>query len=337
MGGARGAGDESAAEEKQNACLHRVFGCVDFESRLENVKTMKTSLITSVYAERTSIRDIRELVPAVAKTGIDAIELFAETCRGKTSRHAGVDISDEQIALTRDLCKKHGLAISSISAHFSMISENADVRKECIREYKKCIDQAVVLGTPFVHGFSGDPDGKNPLVRDEKKVWSIFRESCVEVLDYAKSKHIEFGIEPVLNHLVHGLASTEKMFDVVDREDLYINYDPIHLYLSGQASDPITFIRKYGQRIRHVHIHDGFSAGVFQWENYVKTLEPDWVHFSPPGMGELNLAEIVAELKKAGFDGYLSIEHIGSGYEIVDYVTWHYNRMMKAMMNGGCK
>jgi sugar phosphate isomerase/epimerase len=299
--------------------------------------TMKTSLITSIYADRSGIRDIRELIPAVAKTGIDAVEIFAERNHGRTVRHAGLDISDEQIALTRQLCDRYGLAISSISAHFPLISENAALRAEYLCEYKKCIDQAVMLGTPFVHGFSGDPDTRNPLVREEAAAWRLFREGCVEVLDYAQSKGIAFGMEPVVNHLVHGLASTQKMFDVVGRDDLYINYDPIHLYLSGQASDPITFVKMFGERIRHVHIHDGLSAGVFCWQSFLKTLEPDWTHFAPPGMGELDLPAIVAALTEAGYDGFLSIECIGSGYEIIDYVTWHYHRMMTSMLNGGCK
>jgi len=293
---------------------------------------MKTSLITSIYADKNGIRDIRELIPAVARTGIDAVEIFAERNHGRTIRHAGLDISDDQIKLTRELCDKHGLEISSISAHFPMISENIDQRKEYVREYKKCIDQALLLRTPFVHGFTGDPDVRNPLVRDEKKVWQIFRDTCIEVLDYAKSKNIEFGLEPVVNHLVHGLDSCEKMFDVVGRDDLYINYDPIHIYLSGKTDDPITFVKKHSSRIKHVHIHDGIGAGVFNWTNYLKTLEPDWSHFAPPGMGDLDLKAIVNELKKAGYDGFLSIECIGSGYEVVDYATFHYNRMMKQFL-----
>lgn len=290
---------------------------------------MKTSLITSIYGSKGKIRPIEELIPAVAQTGIDAIEIFAERNYGPKNRHAGLDISDAQIIKTRKLADKYKLKISAVSAHFPLISKTAGLRRQYIDEYKKCIDQAVMLGTDFVHGFSGDPDTKNKIVRDEDKAWGLFRDGCLEILDYAKKKKIAFGMEPVINHLVHGLASCEKMFDVVGRDDLYINYDPSHLYLCGPASDPVTFIRKHGRRIKHVHIHDAFGANVFNWAKYQKTLEPIWTNFKAPGMGEIDLAKIVAELKKAGYRGYLSIECIGSGYEIIDYVTWHYNRMIK--------
>lgn len=290
---------------------------------------MKTSLITSIYGKKGEIRPIEEMIPAVKAAGVDAIEVFAERNYGNKARHAGLDISNDQIGKTKKLCDKYGLKISSISAHFPMIAETKELREEYIREYKKCIDQAVILGTPFVHGFSGDPDVKNPIVRDEKAAWERFREECLKVLDYARERGIEFGIEAVVNHLVHGYASIDKMFAVVGRDDLYLNYDPIHIYLCGQKDDHIKTIRAYGNKIKHVHIHDGFGAGSFVWENYKKTLEPQWSNFKAPGMGELNLKEIVSELEKAGYDGYLSIECIGQEYEIVDYVVWHYNRMMK--------
>ena len=298
---------------------------------------MKTSLITSIYGQRGQIRLIEELIPAVAQTGIDAIEIFAECNYGPKNRHAGLDISMAQIKKTRKLADKYKLKISSISAHFPLISPTPKLRRHYINEYKKCIDQAVVLGTDFVHGFSGDPDTRNPIVRDEERAWSIFREGCVEVLDYAKSRRVFFGIEPVINHLVHGLKSCARMFDVVGRDDLYINYDPSHLYLCGKASDPFVFIRKYAKRIKHVHIHDAFGAGVFNWRRYQKTLDPIWTNFKAPGMGEIDLAKIVAELEKYGYDGYLSIECIGSGYEIIDYITWHYNRMIKQFLHGAKK
>jgi sugar phosphate isomerase/epimerase len=298
---------------------------------------MKTSLITSIYGQRGQIRPIEELIPTVAQTGIDAIELFAEQNYGPKNRHAGLDVPLAQIKKTKKLADKYKLKISSISAHFPLISQTPKLQRLYINEYKKCIDQAVILETNFVHGFSGDPDTKNTIVRDEDRAWSIFREGCIEILDYAQARKISFGMEPVINHLVHGLKSCEKMFEVVGRNDLYINYDPSHLYLCGQATDPFTFIKKYAKRIKHVHIHDAFGAGIFNWTRYKKTLEPIWTNFKAPGMGEIDLAKIVATLKKSGYDGYLSIECIGSGYEVIDYITWHYNRMMKQFLQGAKK
>lgn len=293
---------------------------------------MKTSLITSIYGRKGEIRPIEELIPAVAATGADAIELFAERNYGPANRHAGLSIPDEQVRKTGELAARHGLAISAVSAHFPMIATDPALRAEYLAEYKKCIDQAAMIGVPFVHGFSGDPDAANPIVRDEPKAWELLRETCLEVLDHAAKRGVEFGMEPVVNHLVHGLASCEKMFETVGRDDLYINYDPIHLYLAGKADDHLTFIRRHGRRIKHVHVHDGFGPGSFDWQQYQRTLEPKWTNFKAPGMGELDLPRIIDELRRAGYDGYLSIEHIGSGYEIVDYVTWHYNRMIKGML-----
>ena len=85
-----------------------------------------------------------------------------------------------------------------------------------------------------------------------------------------------------------------------------------------------------------MHIHDAVAAGSFDWQRYVNTLEPQWDNFTAPGMGEVDLRQIVRELAAVGYDGYLSIECIGSGWEIVDYVTWHYNRMIKRHVQEEC-
>ena len=270
---------------------------------------MRTSCITSVYGERGRIRDIESIIIAASRIGLGAIEIFAEKNLGDRVRHAGLNTTDEEIETTKKLCDAHNLKVSSISAHFSLLADDADKRNLSMREYKKCIDQAVVLDAPFVHGFSGIP---GPLMAaDEDRMWRTFRAGVTEVLDYARGKRIEFGIEAVIHHLVNGLESIDRMFDVIQADDLYLNYDPVHIYVSGGREDVVETIRKHGGRIRHVHIHDGHGARSFVWKEFVRTLTQDWDKFDPPGMGELDLQQIVRELRNVGYDGYLSLECIG--------------------------
>ncbi len=288
---------------------------------------MKISCITSVYGERGKIRDIESIIQAAARIGLDAIELFAEKNLGDRIRHAGLNTTDEEIEKTRKLADQYQLHISSICAHFSLIQDDKKERELSLREYKKCIDQAVVLGTDFVHGFSGIPEPQ--MAHDENFLWRVFCEGACEILDYAGSRNIQFGMEPVIHHLVHSLGTLDQMFERMKRDDLFINYDPVHLYLSGAQGDPVATIRKYGHKIKHVHVHDGHGPGSFHWDQFVQTLKQEWNNFDPPGMGELNWGAILVELKKAGFDGYLSLEHIGDGYTPIDYIVWNYRNMMQ--------
>lgn len=132
------------------------------------------------------------------------------------------------------------------------------VREKNLKEYKRCIDQAVILNVDFVHGYSGGIEG--PISEEEEKeLWNLFKSGLLEVLDYAKEKGVKFGIEGVIHHLVHGYESVKKMFEFINRDDLYLNYDPCHLFISKPEGGHIKVIEEFGEKVKHVHVHDAVS------------------------------------------------------------------------------
>lgn len=76
-------------------------------------------------------------------------------------------------------------------------------------------------------------------------MWRIFKCGCTEVLDYAKDKGIMSGIEPCIPHLVHGYDSLRKMFEVIDRDDLYLNCDFCYLRMSEPANGHLKVIDEF--------------------------------------------------------------------------------------------
>ena len=300
---------------------------------------MKTSFNTFAGFTGKVMPEIEEIVSLLSHAGLDGIEINAEIGQfGPKNRHAGLNIPDEEIKKTKQICDRYNLEVSSISAHFSLISSDEEERKRAIREYEKCIDQATMLETKVVHGYSGSPV-KRINNEEEEKLWQIFKEGCLEIMDYAKDKEIEFVMEAVITHLVHSYEGVKKMFEVINRDDLYLNLDPCHLYMSGPADAPQKVIDEFGKRIKHVHIHDAVGAGSFKWEGFKEKKEATWENMRPFGLGEIDWLDIIRRLKNQRFDGFLSFDY-GPGLEgylpgykyYIEIVAKAYNDFIKEII-----
>ena len=72
-----------------------------------------------------------------------------------------------------------------------------------------------------------------------------------------------------------------------------IGFCPDTAHLAAGGSDPAAVIRKYPDRIRHVHLKD-FRADPFQ--------------FLPLGEGDLDFPDIIRAVKESGYDSWLMVE-----------------------------
>jgi inosose dehydratase len=72
-----------------------------------------------------------------------------------------------------------------------------------------------------------------------------------------------------------------------------IGFCPDTAHLAAGGGDPETLIRRYPDRIRHVHLKD---------------LDPVTGVFLPLGRGKLDFTGILAALRETGYDGWLIVE-----------------------------
>jgi len=101
------------------------------------------------------------------------------------------------------------------------------------------------------------------------------------------------------------LEMWDRCFEVVPDENLGLNFDPSHLYWQG--IDYLEAVDRYAKRIFHTHAKDTevrqhllrrLGNQVYGWWRYVI-----------PGYGDINWGVYIARLRRAGFNGVLSIEH----------------------------
>jgi sugar phosphate isomerase/epimerase len=237
---------------------------------------------------------VEEAMVMVARHGYDAIELNAETLPW-----AGPHITPETDQETRrrisNRAQNLGLEISAISAHVSLIDPDPAARADALRFTKGCIDLAVDLRVPVVHGLSG------PLAPgvEEAEAWEWLISAVAESAGYAISREVLFAFEAIANHLISRTEELQQLMNRVGDNRLWVNFDPSHFQVMGD--DPVTAARRLAGQTVHVHLKD--AQGV-----------PEDFTFPPLGEGRIDFDRMVGELRDGGYDGVLSAEYEAQVY-----------------------
>lgn len=123
------------------------------------------------------------------------------------------------------------------------------------------------------------------------------------------------ALEPHGCQLVHDVENFHRLQDAVGGDKtIGFNLDPSHLFWMG--ADPLAVARALGSSIYHVHIKDvrieqpSTVNTLLDGKHVLEFAKRSW-NFSIPGYGhdELWWRRFITELKMAGYDGTLSIEH----------------------------
>lgn len=108
------------------------------------------------------------------------------------------------------------------------------------------------------------------------------------VTDIAEQHGLEASYHPHLSTIVE---SPEELDRLLPRTRIGFCPDTAHLAAGG--GDPATLIRRYPDRIRHVHLKD---------------LRPHPLAFLPLGEGVLDFAGILRAVQASGYDSWLMVE-----------------------------
>ena len=111
-----------------------------------------------------------EVIPRLAALGYQGVELNAETAPWMKP-HVTPGLSPKGRDAIRQLAQDHGLEISSISAHISLVDADHGERQRHVDFVKGCIDLAADVGTSVVHGIAGVPPAE--VTREQAWGWLL--------------------------------------------------------------------------------------------------------------------------------------------------------------------
>jgi len=107
---------------------------------------------------------------------------------------------------------------------------------------------------------------------------------------------------------VQTIAETERLMDQTDPDYVFLCYDTGHFTFSGE--DPLDILKKYPERIGHVHLKDVRADVVAQatkgkW-SFLKSVREG--AFTVPGDGSIDFDAVFAALSKINYEGWFLVE-----------------------------
>ena len=301
--------------------------------------TRPVTLFTGQWADL----PLEVLAAKAAAWGYDGLEL---ACWG--------DHFDVQSALAdpaychgrHELLARHGLAVHAISNHLvgQAVCDRIDARHQAIlparvwgdgdpegvrhraaREMEDTARAAARLGVEVVNGFTGSPIWhllySFPPVPPER-IDDGFREFADRwrpVLDIFLAEGVRFALEVHPTEIAFDIVTTERALQRLDKHPAFgLNYDPSHL--AYQGVDYVDFIRRFADRIHHVHMKDVWwsrrpvEAGLFGGHTDFGDPRRCW-DFRSLGRGRVDFEAVMRALNRAGYRGPLSVEWEDAGMD----------------------
>jgi sugar phosphate isomerase/epimerase len=192
------------------------------------------------------------------------------------------------------------------------------VRQRAAQDMIATGQAAAALGLSVVNGFTGSSIWHSlyafpPTTQDYWQAgFDDFARRFTPILDAYAEVGVRFGLEVHPGEIAFDIATAERAIEAVDGHPAFgFNYDPSHL--GYQGVDYIAFIRRFADRIVHVHIKDAWwgrgdgSIGVFGGHATFGDARRYW-DFRSIGRGDVDFEEVIVALNDIGYQGPLSVE-----------------------------
>jgi len=247
---------------------------------------------------------VSEWIGMAVKLDIDGLEWYS----------GFIEMQDENNwAKFRQQVEMHGKCIPMMCCSPDFTHPDPQFRSKEIEKQKRWIRMTNVLGGSYCRVLSGQ---RRPALTVDEGV-SLAAECINECLPYAK----EMGVTLILeNHykddfweypeFAQKMDVFCKLLDKVNDSNFAVNYDPSNTYLAGE--DPLELLYRVSGRVVTMHASDRYlKEGTIEdlrkeeggASGYAKRLSHGEI-----GKGLNDYDAIFSELKRVGFDGWISIE-----------------------------
>lgn len=213
------------------------------------------------------------------------------------------------IQTLRSLLDDLGLPLSEfVSTPRGMASADAAARDAAVDHFREVVETAVALGTDMVNTVS--PNAFNltlprimekpvaqhwgadlPKGLDWEENWKAYVEVTARCCEICEQAGVRYALEPHPYRWVRNAASMMRLIDHVQSPALGMNFDPSHLFPSGEISEQVVY--ELGDRLFHAHFSDNDGQTNAHWR---------------PGKGKIDWKAVLSAMQDCGFEGVVSIE-----------------------------
>ena len=255
---------------------------------------LSVSMWSVVYPVRAGQMDLAGFVDFVAGQDAEGVELLDYFWKDKASELPRVK---KQIA-------DAGLELAVYSVGNDFFQPDRAVWEKQLADMKTGIDTANALEVGLMRVFSGNRKEGYELA--DGMDWII--DGLAQSAEYAAAHGVVLALE---NHgLMAGRSDQVRtMIETVNSPSLRANLDTGNFLLVGQ--NPTDAARDLADVVALVHLKDFAVAPEGQTSHVYKGLDGVGYTGTVVSEGQVDLAEILSILGKAGYDGWLSLEYEG--------------------------
>lgn len=248
-------------------------------------------------------------------SGVDE-SIFPTLEKIKSWGYDGVElpIFDMQLPAYQKIGKKlaelglESTAVTVCTDDANPISPDAAIRQAGVERIKKAVDMCAAAGATLLcgplHSALGTFVGRG---RTEEE-WKWAQESLAKAADYAQQHNIILVVEYLNRFEAYFLNSAEdtgRFCREVDHPNLKMMYDTFHANI--EEKNPITAVDSCKDQLVHVHISENDR--------------------STPGEGQIHWDASFEALRRAKYDGWLTIEAFGLALPELAAATRIWRRM----------
>jgi sugar phosphate isomerase/epimerase len=186
------------------------------------------------------------------------------------------------------------------------------------------VQAAQKLGVGVVGGFTGSPLWAGVLgypphnAKEVEEGYRRFAECWNPILDACQEAGVRFAMEVHPGQIAFDVYTAEMALEALEgREEFGFTFDPSHLHWQGV--DPVEFLRRFPDRIYHVHVKDtaltlGGRSSVLN--SCLQQGDPrrGW-DFRAPGHGGIDWEAVIRALNEIQYQGPLAVEFKDTGME----------------------
>ena len=148
--------------------------------------------------------------------------------------------------------------------------------------------------------------GHKYVMNDEE--WDRFCDGLNKLGRVARERGFKLCFHHHMGTVVQTSEETDRMMSGTDPESVFLCYDTGHFTFAGE--DPLTMLKKYVDRVGHVHLKDMRLSVVEEARknNWSFLTSVRNGAFTVPGDGDVNFDPVFQVLAEAGYQGWLLVE-----------------------------
>jgi len=239
-------------------------------------------MIPSLFSQSLFALPLDEAIDATADIGCPAIELAC------VAPHFSLDLARHDPERVAERIRRQRLDVSALSL-FNQFSDPVRL-DEAVDAAATFIGLAPLFGTRVVKLTPGAPASAEA----EDLHWQCLGEAVKQLVPLARRLGVRLAFETHMRQLTDTLASAHRLLAMTPPDVVGLTVDFLNLAFAGD--DACAAVASVAGRAFNTHLKNGHIDDHRAW------------HFQALDTGLLDYTDVLATLRQAGYDGYLTVE-----------------------------